>query len=720
MGQPAEAVVPAPEPEEPADALARALAIDVGVARALLGAGLSTPEQVRSAPDASLLDAGLAPEEVARIHAEPHAPAGAEDGTTMDKWMRSSRRVDKGRRKLRSTPGGSTEVMKRWIGGDDRALESWIKQSDENSPTLSPAPPQPEMAEGEELASTPAIPAAMGGTEALPAKLLEREETVVRWLTDLLDRVKNESFDPSSLLQEFQEAQRELFDERERRRVTEEELEHVKRGSIAVIKYVRTREAKAREELVEEKDAELQILRKKLEELAGRLNANQVGPTGGEGLVALEARLKGEYAAREEEILTREAELRRRVVALEGELRTARSEAESRRGTVEGMPSADEREKEIVRRENELRARFEEIRIRAEDIDRKREPLAYKERELGTREAELALKQKTLEAEARRLEQARANLPTGPAPSQESTKLEDRADELRKREEELRTREAFLSQRVQELEGLERKAAEKEADQMHAEAVEAVAAHTAKVRTGVRRLDDLLFGGLPPGSQVLVNGPAHTGKDLLGRFFLIEGLKQGQGALLVVTDRTYTILREEMQALLPNYNELERRGLVRYVDLYSRSLGVTEAEKGVKLLSSTDKGLLDQLPQAVNGFAAELKERAGGYRFLFESVSTVTAYLDSSQAFRVLQPLVGRRKLDGASGYYEIETGMHSEADLQTLEHMVDGSLNLKVDQLKTFLSVRGVTDVQSRAWVGYTFTKKSFSLGSFSLDHIR
>ncbi|MCI4345454.1 MAG: hypothetical protein L3K07_01675 [Thermoplasmata archaeon] len=720
MGQPAEAVIPATEPEEPADALARALAIDVGVARALVSAGFITAEQARTAPDAVLLDAGLSADEVSRLHAERHTATPSEDGETVDKWMRTARRPERGKRKLRSTPGGSTEVMKRWIGGDDRALESWIKQSEDGGSSLLPAPAPEEPSTGSDLTAPSPAPAIGGGGEALPAKLLEREETVVRWLTDLLDRVKNETFDPASILQEFQEAQRELFDERERRRVIEEELEHVKRGSIAVIKYVRTREAKAREELVEEKDAELQILRKKLEELAGRLNANQVGPTGAEGLPALEARLKGEYAAREEEILTREAELRRRVVALEGELRTARSEAESRRGTPEGMPSADEREKEIVRRENELRARFEEIRIRAEDIDRKREPLAYKERELGTRESELALKQRTLEAEARRLEELRANLPTGPAASVESTRLEDRADELRKREEELRTREAFLLQRVHELEGLEKKAAEQEADQMQADAVEAVAAHTAKVRTGVRRLDDLLFGGLPPGSQVLVNGPAHTGKDLLGRFFLIEGLKQGQGALLVVTDRTYTILREEMQALLPNYTELERRGLVRYVDLYSRSLGVTEAEKGVKLLSSTDKGLLDQLPQAVNGFAAELKERAGGYRFLFESVSTVTAYLDSTQAFRVLQPLVGRRKLDGASGYYEIETGMHSEADLQTLEHMVDGSLNLKVDQLKTFLSVRGVTDVQSRAWVGYTFTKKSFSLGSFSLDHIR
>jgi KaiC/GvpD/RAD55 family RecA-like ATPase len=217
-----------------------------------------------------------------------------------------------------------------------------------------------------------------------------------------------------------------------------------------------------------------------------------------------------------------------------------------------------------------------------------------------------------------------------------------------------------------------------------------------------------------------VNGPAHTGKDILARLFMAEGLKNGSGALWVITDRTYTTVREEMTAIQPNYPELEKRGLVRYVDLYSKSLGVHEAERGVKLLMSTDKALLEQLVAAVNTFASELKEKAKGYRIVFESVSTVTAYLDAAMTFRFLQPLIGRRKLDGAAGYYELETGMHSESDLQTLEHMMDGSIHLKVDQLKTFLSVRGITDVQSRAWVGYTFSKKAFTLGSFSLDHIR
>jgi KaiC/GvpD/RAD55 family RecA-like ATPase len=549
--------------------------------------------------------------------------------------------------------------------------------------------------------------------------------------------VKSEQFNPTSVLQELQEHQRSLYDERERRRQVEEQLEQVKRGSVAVIKYVRSREEKARQELLEEKDAEITELKGRLDQLVARVTASQegkVGPSGAEvenARTEFENRLQMELAGREAQFAEREGELKRRVAELDGELRTIRMQAEATKTASSGGPvktdaalkAQDERESEIIRRENELRTRFEEIRIRAEEIERKREAIQFKEREFSGREQDIELRQRALEVEGRRIEEAKKTLPAAalagnPAALAEQNRLDSIEDSLQRRERELMEREAFLTSKLAEAQDLQDKAVAVEADRLRVEAV--ADAKSGRLRTGVRRLDDLLFGGLPPGSQVLLNGPAHTGKDILARLFVVEALKTGQGALWVITDRTYTTVREEMVQLYPPYAELEKRGFVRYVDLYSRSLGVTEAERGVKLLASNDKALLEQLTAAVNSFASELKERAPSYRMVFESVSTVTAYLDSTASFRFLQPMIGRRKLDGACAYYELETGMHSESDLQTLEHMMDGSIHLKVDQLKTFLSIRGITDVQSRAWVGYNFSKKAFTLGSFSLDHIR
>jgi KaiC/GvpD/RAD55 family RecA-like ATPase len=381
------------------------------------------------------------------------------------------------------------------------------------------------------------------------------------------------------------------------------------------------------------------------------------------------------------------------------------------------MNTADMRERELARRENELRTKFEEISLQTEDVERRRTPLEYKEKELQAWEQELRIQKESVAVQLRRIEEAKLSGESF-GTAEKSKQLHALQMEVTKKEEELRAREEFLSQRMQELEGLEKKAAEVEADKTQADV--AATASTKKARTGVRRLDDLLFGGIPFGSQLLINGPAHTGKDVLARAFMTEGLKNGAGAIWVLTDKTYQTVREEAIGFLPNYLELEQKGLVRYIDLYSRSLGLTEGERNAVLFSMTDKGAMEGLTAKVNEFALEFRQKGIPYRLVFESVSTITAYLDTAATFRFLQPFVGRRKVDGAAGYYLIETGMHSEADVRTLEHMMDGSINLKIDQLKNFLSVRGITDVQSRAWVGYTFTKRAFSLGSFSLDHIR
>jgi KaiC/GvpD/RAD55 family RecA-like ATPase len=585
--------------------------------------------------------------------------------------------------------------------------------------------------------------------------VLEREETVVRWLTGLLDRVKTDQFDPSTMIQEVQDLQRQLFDERTKRKQLEDEVEHVKRGSIAVIKYVRSHEAKEREVALRSKDDEIAELKLRLLALEGvegqrapsaaaPSTAPRAAPTEEASVPAADAvekatreldqRLRDEFAEREHEYIERETELRRRIVQLEGDVRNLSSQTEAARDresilTKERGPLGEElthrleevqeRERELVARENELRTRFEEIRINAEENERRRGLLEFKEGELAAFDQQLQTRRQALDIQARRIEEQRRELgPPGSAPSDEARRMEDLRHQLSQKESELRARESQLAQRVQELERMSGATAEAEAEKMQAEAVATVA--EAKVKSGVRRLDDLLYGGFPTGSQILVNGPAHTGKEVLARLFSAEGLRLGIPSIWVVTDKTYTQVREDLAGLFPGFADAEKKGMIRFADLYSRSVGGAPAAVGVRFLSSTDKNVLDQLSETVNAYAQELKERFSTYRLIFESVSTVTAYLDTAATFRFLQPFVGRRKLDGAVGYYMLDSGMHSDSDLQTLEHMVDGSINFKVEQMKTLLAVRGLGEAQARSWVGYSFTKRSFNLGSFSLEHIR
>jgi KaiC/GvpD/RAD55 family RecA-like ATPase len=748
------------EPERPAresgaGEIAHVFDVPVPVAQRIVDGGYATPETVRGLSRETLLELGVPTADADRIlsstpAASPARPARETDERLVARMMGTARTGDRARR--RTVPAGksSTDVLRKWVDGDDHAMEAWIQSSEVGQrrppPSVPPAPPAPvaPSAPTEETSGSSPAPRAPPST-MIPSQVLEREETVVRWLTDLLDRVKSDQFDPQSLLQEVQELNRTLYEERAKRKQLEDEVEHVKRGSIAVIKYVRGREAKTREQAIQSKDAEIAELKLKL--LTIPQSSGEPGdpssPAGPESPIGAipsgpgpDRQQQVEFQAREQSFLEREAEFRRRIVQLEGETRALRAEEEARRehqsllasGAAlpaeinERLKHLEGRDRELVTRENELRTKFEEIRIASEELERQRGPLQYKENELAAWERQIQTTKQALELEARRIEAGRAELESsgGGIRPEEAKKLEDLKGELAKKEQELRSRETFLHQQMQEIETLQRKAAAAEAEEMHLDIVSESKA--TKVRSGVRRLDDLMFGGLPPAAQALVNGPVHTGKDVLARLFVAEGLRAGIPAVWVVTDKTYTQIRDDMLAVFPQYGDAEAKGLVRYVDLYSRSLGVTQAEPGVKLLSASDKGMLDQLTQVVNGFAQEFRDKSKdrGYRLVFETVSTLAAYLDTASTFRFLQPFSGRRRMDGAASYYVLETGMHTESDLQTLEHMTDGSINLKLDQLKTFLSVRGLGEVQSRAWIGYTFSKKSFSLGSFSLDHIR
>jgi KaiC/GvpD/RAD55 family RecA-like ATPase len=730
-----------------ATALAKALGVGIDTAETLVQAGYSSPDIVRGMSVSALEQLGVATADVEQIRHPPGAASAAdpdraaEQDRIVERWAGTVRKTDRSRRFRVSTPSkDSTDTLRKWVDGDDSALEEWISSSEAARPAPYPVTPAPATPVVEETTRAP--------VESVPAPVLEREETVVRWLTGLLDRVKTDQFDPASLIQETQELHRQLYDEQTKRKQLEEEVEHVKRGSIAVIKYVRSHEAKEREIAVRAKDDEIAEMKLRLLALEGAENrpvADAPAPVVGgippraaadaveKSTRELEARLREEFAEREHAYIERETDLRRRSVQLDSEVRSLRAEVEraQSRGEILGagggaeagverrLKEIDQRERDLLARENELRTRFEEIRINSDEIERRRTPLEAREREIAAADQQLQVRKAALDAEARRLEELRSEgaANVSASASDDARRAAALFIELKAKEEELKAREMSLRNRTVEVERMAARAQSAEG-----EAVELPRGPTeVRVKSGIRRLDDLLYGGFPVGSQMLVNGPAHTGKDVLARLFSVEGLKLDIPSIWIVTDSTWTQVRDDLAALYPKYAEAEKAGMLRFIDLYTRNVvGSPQSAAGVRMLSSTDKGVLDQLTQSVNTASEELKEKFPTYRLIFESVSTLTAYLDSSATFRFLQPLIGRRKIDQSVGYYLLDRGMHSDSDLETLEHMVDGSINLKIEQLKTFLSVKGVGETQSRAWIGYTFTKRSINLGSFSLDHIR
>ena len=372
-------------------------------------------------------------------------------------------------------------------------------------------------------------------------------------------------------------------------------------------------------------------------------------------------------------------------------------------------------EKELALRNEELGILKEKFMAKNEEMRLLKDPMKFKEDELLRREEEMLHRERLMEEQLKRFEVMKAELG-----SQEEYDMKKRLEQLQAevtaKEEEIKAKEKFISAKEEDLRVRESGVISSEIDKKEEE--RALEFKIEKVKTGTGRLDDLLMGGLPFGTNVLVYGPPFMGKEVLVNNFVFEGLAKGIPVVWVVTDKTPHEIRDEMKFVKSGFEEYEKLGLVTFVDSYSRSMGDTSNDANVIYVDApTDfQGIHNGVEEATK----RALEKHKYYRFVFRSISTMIAYLDSATAFRFLNPIAGRRKRDKAVSMYLIEKGMHGDQEIQMVGSLMDGMVDFKVENLNTFLCVKGIGDVQSRAWIRYTSTKSAVNIGSFALDHIR
>jgi len=669
----------------------------------------------------------------------------------------------------------SAEALKRWLEGEDDAFHSWLNE-DLSMGVGASAETLKELEEKKkELKKKDTEIASL-------KKRIEELEIEIEGMQNIireeLKTFSKDGFDAEKIIAEREELRVELEKSRKEIKALKNEVNKLKKGSVALIKYVKNqqkkmseagsrelkekleaaehskkwleiqlkakeqeiallkekmpedeKEAKQREmELIEKeaelktKEDELNLLQEKITQISAEASEERVEQ--------LRAQFEAELKAKEAEFTKLEAEYKEKISKLEMEIETIKAQAsdavlidpeklkdlpEEKKKMIEKERSLIAKEKEIEVREKEIERLKEQLKFKEDELEKLREPLKFKEDELLRREEDLRHREEVLKAELRKLQHAQQEV--GSMEQQElKRRLEDLEREIARKEEELKVREQYIRAMMEELREMEQGLVEKEIEAREEEIKMEI--KQEKIKTGTPRLDDLLYGGFPIGSNILLYGPAFVGKEVLVNSFIAEGLKKGIPGIWVVTDKSVAQIREEMMFVLPTYEEYETMGLVHYVDAYSRSMGDSTNEPNTTYIENTTN--TEEILKAVDAVAAEYKKKHPYYRLAFMSVSTLIAYLDPNAAFKFLQPFVGKRKRDRAVALYAIEKGMHSETDISMLGHLMDGTIEFKVESLRNFLAVRGVCDVQSRAWIRYTFSKSGVDMGSFSLDKIR
>ncbi len=237
-----------------------------------------------------------------------------------------------------------------------------------------------------------------------------------------------------------------------------------------------------------------------------------------------------------------------------------------------------------------------------------------------------------------------------------------------------------------------------------------------RLPTGTPRLDDLLLGGLPARAHVAVVGDAFVGKEVVVFSFVAEGLKRGEPAVLVTATRSPAEVAQSLGVVVPQFREYEQMGLVVWIDA-SGSNGPSDATHRRVKGSDDRAGILSHLAQVAKGYEAP---KSVPFRVAFLGLSAVLGHGDDRAGFAFLQNVVGILKPRDALAMYTLEGGALGDAQVESLLGRMDGAIVFRQDRDRTFLSVRGLGEVETHDWIECRTTNRTLTIGSFALERIR
>lgn len=386
----------------------------------------------------------------------------------------------------------------------------------------------------------------------------------------------------------------------------------------------------------------------------------------------------------------------------------------------------------LVKKIELLQKRNEELELTAERIEGEKNAIEMRELELKDRlndiaynESKLAKRQEMMLKERLRMEEelqkakeaqklaSKVGLSGDAVPEE----MVERQEALAELENKLREREEFLRRKEQEIRSAQ-------SSTIEADLAMEISVNKEqkgdKCKSGIGRLDDMLYGGFPYKSNIMLLGPSYTGKLTMVNLFIAEGLRKGVPGLYVLTDRTPQEIRDSLSPILKNVAGYESKGLLKYVDCYSKSMGIEEDDPYTIFVDNTTS--LDEMALAVTDIQKEWSSGEHEYhKVVFQSLSNVLAYNDVMAAYKFLQMLTARSKRAGGVAMFVMDSGMRPDNEIESIRHVMSGSLELKVEDQKNYLRMVGGGDTRSKAWIEYVHSTRSIDIrGAFSVDHIR
>ncbi|MCD6372394.1 MAG: AAA family ATPase [Thermococcus sp.] len=148
-----------------------------------------------------------------------------------------------------------------------------------------------------------------------------------------------------------------------------------------------------------------------------------------------------------------------------------------------------------------------------------------------------------------------------------------------------------------------------------------------RVKSGISGFDELIEGGFPRGTTVLVTGPTGSGKTTFGLQFIYKGaeLYDEPGVIVTLEERAQD-LRREMKAFGWDLEKYEREGKLAIIDGVSAVVGLPSEERFVLEGSLNAEDFLRYIYRVVKAIKAE--------RLLIDSIPSIAFRLGGEERIR--------------------------------------------------------------------------------------
>lgn len=224
-----------------------------------------------------------------------------------------------------------------------------------------------------------------------------------------------------------------------------------------------------------------------------------------------------------------------------------------------------------------------------------------------------------------------------------------------------------------------------------------------RISSGIKELDNLLGGGFPKGSNILLIGPLGTGKSTMGRKFILEGLHNKDRCMFVTVDDSPKLIRDKLSSSLEiDVREYEELDLFSIVDAYSWSSGASERKEKFRIEGILDLNQFSMIiADSGQSIGHSIQSKLGGRRII-DSISSLLVNFDLSMAQRFLSQLARTSLAFGmVNTLFVLEEGTVSEYVLNNIKYIMDGVIETKEKDGQLYLRIASMKWINfERDWV--------------------